>query len=78
MPASRIAESTVIGIDSFSAHEKSTISTLSALVTLRVSRYVSSVPPSVYGTSRSARCAARLSVVDLSRSDCSIICTIRS
>ena len=36
--ASRIAESTLIGIASFSAQEKSTISTASVLVTLRVIR----------------------------------------
>ena len=45
-----MAESTAIGIESFSAHEKSTISTASIFVTLRVSRYVSAVPPSAFST----------------------------
>ena len=75
---SLIAESTAIGIESFSAHEKSTMSTASALVTLRVSRYTSPVAPRVYGTSLSARCEALSSAVDFSFSDSSIILTIRS
>ena len=35
---SRIADSTAIGMESFSAQEKSTISTASVFVTLRVTR----------------------------------------
>ena len=35
---SRIADSTAIGMESFNAQEKSTISTASIFVTLRVSR----------------------------------------
>ena len=45
--ASRMADKTAIGMASLSAHEKSTISTASIFVTFRVSRYVSTVPPSV-------------------------------
>ena len=63
---------------SFSAQEKSTISTLSALVTLRVSRYPAAEPSSVHGTRRSARPAALLSAELFSRSDSSIIETILS
>ena len=73
-----MAESTAMGMESFRAQEESTISTASILVTFRVSRYVSTVPPSVYGTSRSARRAALSSVVDFSFSDSSIIRTMRS
>ena len=43
---------------------------------LRVSRYVTAVPSRLYGTSRSARLSARLSVVDFSFSDASIMVTI--
>ena len=77
-PASRIAESTEIGIASFSAQEKSTIRTDSVFVTFLVSTYVSAVPASVYGTRRSARCSALLSSPDFSFSDSSIIFTIFS
>ena len=77
-PACRIADNTVIGIASFNAHEKSTISIERAFVTFLVTRYVSTVPPSVYGTSESARCSALLSRPDLSFSDSSIILTILS
>ena len=77
-PASFIAERTVIGIESFRAHEKSTISTASAFVTFRVISQMSAVAPRLYGTSLSARCAARSSVADLSFSDSSIMRTIRS
>ena len=73
-----MAESTAIGMESFSAHEKSTISTASIFVTLRVSRYVSAVPPSVQGTRRSASREALSSAVDLSFSDSSIMRTMRS
>lgn len=44
---SRMAESTAMGMASFRAQEKSTISTDRVLVTFRVSRYVSAVPPRV-------------------------------
>lgn len=47
-----------MGMESLSAHEKSTISTASACVTLRVSSQMSAVAPRLYGTRRSARCAA--------------------
>ena len=50
-PASRMAESTASGIASFSAQEKSTISTESARVVFRVSSHVKPLPRSVYGTS---------------------------
>ena len=73
-----MAESTAIGMASLSAQEKSTIRTASIFVTFRVTRYVSAVPPSVYGTSRSARREALSSAVDFSFSDSSIILTIRS
>ena len=43
LPASLIAESTASGIESLSAHEKSTIRTESALVIFLVNRYVSPV-----------------------------------
>ena len=68
-----MAERTAIGIDSLSAHEKSTISTASIFVTLRVRRYTSTVPARVYGTSLSASLYALSSVVDLSFSESSII-----
>ena len=42
-PASLIAESTARGMESFNAHEKSTIRTDNALVTFLVNRYVSPV-----------------------------------
>ena len=45
--ASLMADSTDTGMASFSAQEKSTISTESALVTLRVKRYTSPVPAKV-------------------------------
>ena len=44
---SRMADSTAMGMASFSAQEKSTISTARVLVMFRVSRYVSAVPPRV-------------------------------
>ena len=44
---SRMADSTAMGMASFKAQEKSTISTASIFVTFRVRRYVSAVPPSV-------------------------------
>ena len=43
--ASFIAESTAMGMDSFSAQEKSTISTASALFTFRVSSQIRAVAP---------------------------------
>ena len=43
----REVNSTAMGIESFKAQEKSTISTASVLVILRVSRYVKAVPPRV-------------------------------
>ena len=46
-PASRMADSTASGMASLSAHEKSTISTDSARVTLRVSPRLSTLPASV-------------------------------
>ena len=76
--ASRIAARTEIGIASFSAQEKSTIRMDNALVTFLVSRYVSPVPASVYGTRLSARCSALLSTADFSFSVSSIIVTIFS
>ena len=78
VPASRIADSTEIGIASFRAHEKSTMRIASALVAFLVRRYVSAVPPSVYGTSLSARCSALPSREDFSFSDSSIMVTILS
>lgn len=78
MPASFMPESTAIGMESLSAHEKSTISTASARLTLRVSSQISPVAPRLYGTSLSARCEACASVSDLSFSDSSIIWTMRS
>ena len=74
--ASLMADRTDTGIESFNAHEKSTISTESALVTFFVNRYTNAVPASVYGTNLSARCSALLSRPDLSFSDFSIIATI--
>ena len=73
-----IADSTAIGMESFSAQEKSTISTASAFVTLRVTSHISPVAPRLYGTSLSARFEAWLSTPDLSFSDSSIILTMRS
>jgi len=78
VPASRIADSTEIGIASFSAQEKSTIRIARALVAFLVSRYVRAVPPRVYGTSLSARCSALPSREDFSFSDSSIMVTILS
>ncbi len=46
-PASFMAESTAIGIESLSAQEKSTISTESARVVLRVSSHIRPLPKSV-------------------------------
>ena len=77
-PACLIADNTVIGIASLSAQEKSTISIDNAFVAFLVRRYVSAVPPNVYGTNESARCSALLSRPDLSFSDSSIILTILS
>ena len=54
-PASRIAESTESGMESFSAQEKSTIRNASAFATFRVKRKVNAAPPSEYGTRLSAR-----------------------
>ena len=76
--ASRIAESTEIGIASFSAHEKSTIRIDNAFVAFLVSNQVSNVPPNVYGTSLSARCSAFPSRLDFSFSESSIMVTIFS
>jgi len=73
-----IAERTVRGIASLSAHEKSTIKTDTALVTFLVSSHVIPVPANVYGTSLSARCSALPSSDDLSFSDSSIIFMIFS
>ena len=77
-PASLIAESTASGIESLSAHEKSTISTDNALVIFLVNRYVSPVVSNEYGTSLSASLFAIFSVFDLSFSLSSIIDTILS
>ena len=76
--ASRIADSTEIGIASFIAQEKSTISTESAFVTFLVRRYTSPVPANVYGTNWSAKCSAFPSSEDFNFSDASIIVTIFS
>ena len=54
-PASRMAESTESGIESFSAQEKSTIRKARPFATFLVSRKVSAAPPSEYGTRLSAR-----------------------
>ena len=78
LPASLIAESTARGMESLSAHEKSTIKTESALVIFLVNRYVSPVARSEYGTSLSASLFAIFSVFDLSFSLSSIIDTILS
>ena len=77
-PASRMAERTEIGIASFNAQEKSTISTARAFVTFLVKIPAIPVPSSVYGTSRSARCSALLSRDDFNFSESSIIATIFS
>ena len=77
-PASRIAESTVIGIASFNAQEKSTIRIDNAFVVFLVSSQVSAVPPREYGTSLSARCSALLSNPDFNFSESSIIAAIFS
>ena len=77
-PASLIAESTVTGIASFNAQEKSTIRTASALVAFLVRSHTSAVPSNVYGTSLSARCSAWLSDADFSLSVSSIMDTIFS
>jgi DNA repair protein RecN (Recombination protein N) len=76
--ASRIAESTDNGIASFSAQEKSTISTETAFVTFLVNSHTSPVPRKVYGTSLSAKCSAFPSSEDFSFSDSSIIAMIFS
>ena len=58
MPAllhSLMAESTDIGIASFRAQEKSTMSMDTALVMFLVSSHVRIVPPRLHGTSLSAR-----------------------
>ena len=75
---SRIALSTASGIESFSAHEKSTIKMDTVFCTLRVSRPVSTVPKKLMGTSLSARWAALPSREDFRRSDSSIMATIFS
>ena len=77
-PASRIAESTVRGMASFRAQEKSTMSTDNAFVTFLVRSPAATVPSRVYGTSRSARCSALLSIEDFSFSESSIMATIFS
>ena len=73
-----MADSTASGIDSLSAQENSTIRLEIARVTLRVSAYVTAVPSRLYGTSLSARAAARVSLADFSFSEFSIILTIWS
>ena len=77
-PASRMADRTLSGMESLSAQEKSTISTETARVTFRVSSQVSRLPPRHQGTSLSAKLAAWRSTPDFSRSEFSIICTMRS
>ena len=77
-PASRIAESTVIGIASFNAQEKSTIKTDSVFVIFLVRSQTAPVPSNVYGTSLSARCSALPSTEDFSFSESSIMVTIFS
>ena len=72
-PLSRMADSTAIGMESFSAQEKSTMSMASALVGLRVISQVSAVAPRLYGTSLSARWYACDSVSLLSFSESSIM-----
>ena len=73
-----MADSTDNGMASFRAQEKSTIRMDRALVGLRVSSHVRTVPPRLQGTRASARVAAFPSAVDLSCSDSSIMVTIRS
>ncbi len=77
-PASRIADRTLSGMESLSAQEKSTINTDTALGTFRVRSQVSRLPPRHQGTNRSARLAACSSTPDFSRSESSIIFTMRS
>ena len=77
-PACRMAERTASGMASLSAQEKSTISTDSARLTLRVSARASRLPAKVAGTSRSARREARASAADFICSDFWIISTIWS
>ena len=54
-PASRIADRTLNGMESFRAQEKSTISTLTARAVFPVSSQVRRLPPRHQGTSLSAR-----------------------
>ena len=77
-PASRMADSTEMGMASFSAQEKSTIRTASAFVTFRVRSHTRIVPMRVQGTRLSARCSAFPSSEDFSFSDSSIMVTIFS
>ena len=77
-PASRMADRTLRGMESFRAQEKSTISTLTARAVFPVSSQVRRLPPRHQGTSLSARRPARLSTPDFSRWESSIMRTIRS
>ena len=54
-PASRMAERTLSGMESFRAQEKSTISTETARAVSPVKSQVSALPPRHQGTSLSAR-----------------------